>query len=72
VLYLLPGIKVMMGQDHFDRKWKRVRSILNQGEDFTSWGCLDLRFDHQVLLTECSSYRLSLVTGERAESSEKE
>jgi cell division septal protein FtsQ len=49
-LYLLPGIKVMMGQDDFEKKWRRVRTILAVEAKIKNLTCLDLRFDDQVVL----------------------
>ena len=54
VLYLLPKIKVMMGQGDFERKWRRVRTILAGEEKIEELVCLDLRFDDQVVLTRSS------------------
>jgi cell division septal protein FtsQ len=54
ILYLLPGIKVMMGSDDFERKWRRVRTILAGEEKVEEFLCLDLRFDNQVVLTKSS------------------
>jgi cell division septal protein FtsQ len=53
-LYLLSGIKVMMGSDDFEKKWKRVRAVLGGGERIQEFVCLDLRFDDQVVLTKRS------------------
>ncbi len=50
-LYLLPGIKVMMGSGDLERKWRRVRTILAGEERIEEFVCLDLRFDDQVVLT---------------------
>jgi cell division protein FtsQ len=55
ILYLLPyGNKVMMGPDDFERKWKRVRTILSAEKKIEELVCLDLRFDEQVVLTRSS------------------
>jgi len=62
VLYLLPGIKVMMGSGDFERKWSRVRTILAQEERIAELVCLDLRFDDQVVLSR-SSKRFSSRSG---------
>jgi cell division septal protein FtsQ len=53
-LYLLSGIKVMMGSDDFEKKWKRVRAVLGGGERIQEFVCLDLRFDDQVVLIKRS------------------
>ena len=53
-LYLLPKIKVMMGQGDFEKKWRRVRTILAGEERIEEIVCLDLRFDDQVVLTRSS------------------
>jgi cell division septal protein FtsQ len=58
-LYILPGIRVMMGQDDFERKWRRVRTILAEEETIEALVCLDLRFDHQVVLARSSKGSLS-------------
>jgi cell division septal protein FtsQ len=50
ILHLLPGIKVMMGQGDFEKKWRRVRAILGEEERIEELVCLDLRFDDQVVL----------------------
>jgi len=49
-LYLLPGIKVMMGHDDFEKKWRRVKTVLAGEEKIRELTCLDLRFDDQVVL----------------------
>ena len=49
-LHLLPGIKVMMGHDDFERKWRRVKTVLAGEEKAGELTCLDLRFDGQVVL----------------------
>ena len=49
-LYLLSGIKVMMGQDEFEKKWTRVKTVLAGEENVRELTCLDLRFDDQVVL----------------------
>jgi len=72
VLYLLPGIKVIMGENDFERKWKRVRGILGAEKEIASFSCLDLRFNDQVLLTKALSGEQSGDTDKRAELSEKE
>lgn len=54
ILYLLPTVKVMMGQGDFERKWRRVRTILAGEERIEGIICLDLRFDDQVVLTRSS------------------
>jgi cell division protein FtsQ len=54
VLYLLPNIKVIMGQGDFQRKWRRVQTILAGEKEMGSVSCLDLRFDDQVLLSRSS------------------
>ncbi len=72
VLYLLPGIKVLMGENDFERKWKRVRGILGAEKEIASFSCVDLRFNHQVLLTKAPSSKPSGGTGKRAETLEKE
>jgi cell division septal protein FtsQ len=54
ILYLLPTVKVMMGQGDFERKWRRVRTILIGEEKIEEFICLDLRFDDQVVLTRSS------------------
>jgi cell division protein FtsQ len=72
VLYLLPGIKVIMGQNDFERKWKRVRGILGAEKEIEAFSCLDLRFDDQVLLTLALPQQLTGDTAKRAEPSEKE
>jgi cell division protein FtsQ len=48
-VYLLPGIKVMMGQGDFETKWRRLKTIL-EGEEFEDLVCVDLRFEDQVVL----------------------
>lgn len=48
-VYLLPGIKVMMGQGDFETKWRRLKTILG-GEEFEDLVCVDLRFEDQVVL----------------------
>jgi cell division protein FtsQ len=72
VLYLLPGIKVIMGENDFKRKWKRVRGILGTEKEIASFSCLDLRFNDQVLLTKSPSGERSRETEKRAELLEKE
>ncbi len=72
VLYLLPSIKVIMGDGDFEKKWRRVRTILGQEKDIASFSCLDLRFDNQVLLTRSPSYKLITPKGEPTEPSEKD
>ncbi|MCK4403546.1 MAG: FtsQ-type POTRA domain-containing protein [candidate division Zixibacteria bacterium] len=54
ILYLLPTVKVMMGQGDFERKWRRVRTILAGEEKIEGIICLDLRFEDQVVLTRSS------------------
>ncbi|MGB8658365.1 MAG: FtsQ-type POTRA domain-containing protein [Candidatus Zixiibacteriota bacterium] len=55
IVYLLPyGNKVMMGQSDFEKKWKRVKAIMSEGEKMENLACMDLRFDDQVLLTMSS------------------
>ncbi len=54
ILYLLPTVKVMMGQGDFERKWRRVRTILAGEEKTEELVCLDLRFDDQVVLIRSS------------------
>jgi cell division protein FtsQ len=54
-LYLLPGIKVMMGHDDFEKKWRRVKTVLAGEEKARELACLDLRFDHQVLLARSTA-----------------
>jgi cell division septal protein FtsQ len=49
-LYLLSGIKVMMGHDDFEKKWRRVKTVLAGEEKTGELTCLDLRFDDQVVL----------------------
>jgi cell division septal protein FtsQ len=49
-LYLLPGIKVVMGHDDFEKKWTRVKTVLAGEERVGEIRCLDLRFDDQVVL----------------------
>jgi len=50
ILYLLPhGTKVMMGWGDYERKWRRVRTILAEGKKLKEPVCLDLRFDDQVV-----------------------
>ncbi len=49
-LHLLPGIKVMMGHGDFERKWRRVKTVLAGEEKARELACLDLRFNHQVVL----------------------
>ncbi len=49
-LHLLPGIKVMMGQGDFERKWERVKTVLAGEEKARELACVDLRFNHQVVL----------------------
>ena len=53
-LYVLPGVKVMMGSGDFEKKWRRVRTILAGEEKIEELVCLDLRFDDQVVLTRSS------------------
>ena len=53
-LYLLPGIKVMMGHDDFESKWTRVKTVLAGEEKARELVCLDLRFDDQVVLARSS------------------
>jgi cell division septal protein FtsQ len=48
-VYLLPGIKVMMGQGDFEPKWRRLKTILGR-EEFEDLVCVDLRFEDQVVL----------------------
>jgi cell division septal protein FtsQ len=72
VLYLLPSVKVIMGEGNYEKKWRRVRTILDHEKDLASFSCLDLRFDDQVLLTRSSSYKLITPTGESTETSEKD
>lgn|GEM_PF-1114546 len=54
ILYLLPGIKVMMGQGDIEKKWRRVRTILAGEERIEELVCLDLRFEDQVVLIRSS------------------
>lgn len=54
VLYLLPRIKVIMGQGDFEQKWRRVRTILAGEEKIEEFLCLDLRFDDQVVVSRSS------------------
>jgi cell division septal protein FtsQ len=61
-LHLLPGIKVMMGHDDFDKKWRRVKTVLAGEEKARELACLDLRFDDQVVLARS---RESSSTGRR-------
>jgi cell division protein FtsQ len=49
-VYLLPGIKVMMGAGDFETKWKRLKIILGGEEEIEDLVCVDLRFDNQVVL----------------------
>jgi cell division septal protein FtsQ len=49
-LHLLPGIKVMMGHDDFEKKWRRAKTVLSGEEKIGELTCLDLRFDDQVVL----------------------
>jgi cell division protein FtsQ len=72
VLYLSPGIKVMMGSGDFEKKWKRIQTILNEEKEIGSFSCLDLRFDDQVLLTKSSSYQLIAQTKKQAKSKDKQ
>ncbi len=72
VLYLLPGVKVIMGESDFKRKWKRVRGILGTEKEIASFSCLDLRFNDQVLLTKAHTGERIGETGKRAEPFEKE
>lgn len=60
-LYVLPGIKVMMGSGDFERKWRRVRTILAGEEKIEELVCLDLRFYDQVVLTRSSKKSSSQV-----------
>ena len=53
-LYLLPGTKVMLGQGDFQRKWRRLKTVLGGEERIAEIICLDLRFDDQVVLTRSS------------------
>lgn len=53
-LHLLPGIRVMMGQDNFDKKWRRLKTVLAGEEKARELACIDLRFDHQVVLARSS------------------
>lgn len=50
IIYLLPGVRVMMGQGDFGKKWRRVRTVLGAEEEIRELAWLDLRFDDQVLL----------------------
>lgn len=70
VLYLLPNVKVMMGEGDLERKWKRVRTVLSGARDSRSFSCLDLRFDDQVLLTRSSSGKSMVRAGRTAKPSE--
>jgi cell division septal protein FtsQ len=54
-LYLLPGMKVMMGHGDFERKWRRVKTVLAGEEKTRELASLDLRFDHQVVLARYSN-----------------
>lgn len=55
ILYLLPfGNKVLLGPGDFERKWKRVKTILAAENKIEELSCLDLRFDDQVVLTRSS------------------
>jgi cell division septal protein FtsQ len=55
ILYLLPfGNKVLLGPGDFERKWKRVKTILAAEKKPEELLCLDLRFDDQVVLTRYS------------------
>jgi cell division septal protein FtsQ len=55
ILYLLPfGNKVLLGPGDFERKWKRVKTILAAENKIEELSCLDLRFDDQVVLTRYS------------------
>jgi cell division protein FtsQ len=72
VLYLLPGIKMIMGQSDFQKKWKRVRGVLGAEKEITSFSCLDLRFNDQILLTKTRSGDRKEDAGKRTEPSEKE
>lgn len=53
-LHLLPGIKVMMGHGDFERKWRRVKTVLAGEEKVRELACVDLRFNHQVVLARSS------------------
>lgn len=72
VLYLSPGIKVMMGPGDLEKKWKRVQTILGEEKEIGSFSCLDLRFDDQVLLTKSSSYQLIAQTKKQTKSKDKQ
>ncbi len=54
IVYLLPGVKVMMGLGDFKKKWRRVKTILAMENKVNQFLCLDLRFDDQVVLTDSS------------------
>ena len=53
-LYLLSGTRVMMGHGDFERKWRRVITVLSGEEKAGELVCLDLRFDDQVVLAGSS------------------
>jgi cell division protein FtsQ len=72
ILYLSPGIKIMMGQGDFEKKWKRVQTILDGEKEISSFSCLDLRFDDQVLLTKSSSSQLIAQTKKQTKSKDKQ
>lgn len=55
ILYLLPfGNKVLLGAGDYEKKWRRLKTILSAEKKIEEVLCLDLRFDDQVVLTRSS------------------
>jgi cell division septal protein FtsQ len=72
ILYLLPyGNKVLLGSGDFERKWKRVKTILAAESKIEELTCLDLRFDDQVVLTRVSQDSSSSVVDSTNHTSDK-
>lgn len=53
-VYLIPGIRVMMGHGSFEKKWRRLRAILGKEDKIEELVSVDLRFDDQVVLSRSS------------------
>ena len=72
ILYLLPyGNKVLLGPGDFERKWRRVKTILAAENKIEELSCLDLRFDDQVVLTRASQDSSSSVVDSTVNASDK-
>ena len=72
ILYLLPyGNKVLLGAGDYEKKWRRLKTILSAEKKIEEVLCMDLRFDDQVVLTRSSDILTSSDTDSSSRSLDK-